>query len=199
MERVVPSADPSLAQEARVLARPLGSRALGYLLVGVIALAALWVGVKVVEVWLRPVPPALHEVAPDFFALTPGGERFELGAHRGSVVLLDFWATWCPGCVAFTPNTKRLHRDYARHGLVLVAVNQEPDAVARVRDFVVDRGIEHPVVIDPGGIARAYGIYELPSYVLIDAGGTVRARHSGMASEPQLRKEIEVLLGEPGR
>lgn len=167
---------------------------LGIVLLLVIVSAVGYVAIRGVLWGLRPAAPELGDVAPGFVATGPRGERVELEALRGKVVLLDFWATWCAGCVAFAPVTKRLHADYSPHGFVLVGVNQEPGDDARVRDFAADRGLSYPIVTDPGDISEKYGVHSLPSYVLIDRAGRVRAIHHHMASEPQLRKQIETLL-----
>jgi peroxiredoxin len=168
-------------------------RPIGFLLLGLVALAVLVVSFRAVMFVLRPSPPARGEIARPISARAIRGEEVDLARARGKVVLLDFWATWCRGCVAFAPITRRLHRDFAPRGFLLVGVNQEPEDEAGVREWVIDKGIEYPVVIDRDGIAERYGVFELPAYVLIDRAGKVAAVHQ-IATELQLRREIEALL-----
>jgi len=141
-----------------------------------------------------PAPPGPGEPAPEFRVAKLDGEVVESGDYRGRVILLDFWATWCVGCIGATPRMNRLHADYGPRGFAVVSMNQEPDDLTRVREVVRERDIRYPVLVDPGRVAADYGIGSLPTVVLVDVDGTIRAVHSGPVAESRLRREIEALL-----
>jgi thioredoxin-like negative regulator of GroEL len=110
------------------------------------------------------------------------------------VVVLDFWATWCPPCVASLPALDRLQKRYAGRGLAVVGVNQEPGSAPRVRAFVEGRELGFPMVLDPGHVARAYGVHSLPTTFVVDAGGVIRASFRGAVSEARLEAAVEAAL-----
>ncbi len=129
----------------------------------------------------------------------PGLEAGEhtLAALRGRVVLLDFWATWCPPCVASMPALDRLHAKLEPAGLTVLALNQEPGDEARVRAFAARRGLSLPIGVDPGEVAAAYGVHGLPTSFLIDRAGRIRGSYRGIVSEARLEEAISGLLDEP--
>ncbi|MEK6710193.1 MAG: TlpA disulfide reductase family protein, partial [Nitrospinota bacterium] len=74
--------------------------------------------------------------APDFFLRTPEGGNRTLSQHGGRVVLLNFWATWCPPCVREMPAMERLYQEYKDRGLDVVAVSVDQGKLDEVREFV---------------------------------------------------------------
>lgn len=156
------------------------------------------VAVNVVRVGLADPPPGPGVDAPGF-ALTAldADAPTALAAHAGDVVLLEFWTSTCVGCIGATPKLNRLHRRYGDDGLTLLSVNMDEDGGALARRVVEDRGLEYPVLLDDGAVARAYGIYATPTAVLVGRDGTIRAVHKGNVTEQRLQTEIEALLAEP--
>ena len=142
-------------------------------------------------------PPGVGSTAPGFREVGLNGDPVALEDFRGQVVLVDFWATWCPPCVAALPELDRLHRAYRDQGFTVLGVNQEPGDEARVRAFVTGRSLPFPVVVDSGGAARAYGVHSLPTSFLLDREGTVRAMFRGVVSEPRLHREVRALVEGP--
>jgi thiol-disulfide isomerase/thioredoxin len=165
-------------------------------------LAALMIGalVLVLDPILRvaggPAPPGAGRAAPSFRAATAAGGADGLAEHAGQVVLIDFWATWCPPCVASMPALERLQRKYRDRGLVVLGMNQEPDDLPSVRAFVAANQLTLPVLIDQGSIARSYGVFSYPTSFLVDRAGLIRTVHHGPAGEAALMAEIEPLLAE---
>jgi peroxiredoxin len=121
------------------------------------------------------IRPSRAKRADDFTVETTGGRPFRLGEHRGSVVLLNFWATWCPPCLAEMPAFEALHRQHKDAGLVVVAVSLDTDP-AKVPPFVKEHGLTFPIGLDPRSrVAEQYAIRALPSTFVIDAEGHLAA------------------------
>ena len=165
------------------------------LVLALLMLAAL--GLAARNIWsiaTGPLPPAPGVAAPAFSGTNLSGEKVELAGLRGRVVLLDFWATWCPPCVASMPHLQRLQDEFGAKGLVVLGVNQEPGQEDRVRYFLKQSRVTFPSVVDPGKIHVEYGVYSFPSSFVIDRQGIIRATFRGPASEAQLRSAIEPVL-----
>jgi thiol-disulfide isomerase/thioredoxin len=150
----------------------------------------------IVDIASGPVPAKEGAIAPGFSTTTPAGSAISLADHKDHVVLVDFWATWCPPCVASMPILERVYREYRDKGVVVVGVDQEPGDEALVRGFLSSHDITFPIAMDPGSIARDYGVYTFPTSFLIGKDGVIRDVHHGVAVESDLRKEIEALLAD---
>lgn len=181
-------------EQAVELTRPRASRAAGFALLGAIVLSLIWVGAQAVEWSLRPAPPKVGEIAPAFTATDLEGRTVSLEALRGKVVVLDFYSMWCVGCAAFFPIADRIDRAYADQGVVWLGVHDSEVDTNELRRFLDDRSVGFATLIDRGAMAKQYGIYATPSYIVIDRAGRVRAIHHAVASEGQLLKAIEELL-----
>src|SRR5688500_13745945 len=104
------------------------------LLLALLMLAAL--GLAARHIWAiatGPLPPGPGIAAPAFAGPDLGGNELALSSYRGKVVLLDFWATWCPPCVASMPHLQNLQDELGARGLVVLGVNQEPGQEEKVR------------------------------------------------------------------
>jgi peroxiredoxin len=118
--------------------------------------------------------------APDFALSSTTGTNYRLSEHRGEVVALLFWASWCGDCREELERFERLRRTYGSVGLVVLGVNldQEPDRAAALAGAA---GIGYPVLIDADkGVSRTYSADDLPLIVLIDREGAIRARHDSL-------------------
>jgi len=93
-------------------------------------------------------------MAPGFRLPALAGGGTELASLRGKVVVLNFWATWCPPCVSEMPSLERLHRTLAPEGLAVLAVSTDEDA-AELQRFVTEQALTLPVLRDPGGRVAA--------------------------------------------
>jgi peroxiredoxin len=113
--------------------------------------------------------------AADFTVRRLGGGSFRLSEQRGKTVLVNFWATWCPPCLAEMPAMERLWRRHRHGGFVVVAVSVDADA-ATVPRFIEDRGVSFPVALDPEmKVANTYGVRALPASFFIDRRGRLTA------------------------
>jgi len=127
------------------------------------------------------IKPSKPKVADDFALPTPDGSSFRLSEQRGKVVLVNFWATWCPPCLEEMPAMERLWRRHKDAGFVLVAVSLDTDG-KKVPPFVNARKFSFPVALDPKmAVAEKYGVRALPSSFVLDRDGTV----TGIALGPR--------------
>ncbi len=134
--------------------------------------AALPKGVQLSE-WPRQQPtPALNTA-------TLQGEAVQLADLKGRVVLLNFWATWCPPCRAEMPTLQALPGLLGEDRVVVVALNFQ-EAGRTVRRFAQASGLRLPIWMDPDGdITRAWGVRAFPTTILIDREGRARQRIEG--------------------
>jgi peroxiredoxin len=139
-----------------------------------------------------------RDAAPAFGWTRLDGTPAHSGALRGSVVMVNFWATTCAVCVAEMPALAATHRRFAGRGLQTLAVAMAHDPPARVVRFADSRQLPFDVVIDnTGAIARAFGdVAATPTGFLIDRGGRIARRWTGTPDFAALGGWIEALLAE---
>jgi thiol-disulfide isomerase/thioredoxin len=130
----------------------------------------------------------------------PGGEAYDIASDRGSVVLLDVWATWCEPCRDALPTYEALSQEYGKRGLKVYALNVDEDPRA-IPPFVQETKVAVPILLDANAqvAERMLKVRLMPTTFLIDRAGVVRHVHEGFAEEflQQYQSEIEALLSEP--
>jgi len=145
---------------------------------------------------MNPVsPPA---AAPDFRLDDIDGASHALSDYRGKVVMLNFWATWCPPCRREMPSMQRLYDKLHAQGLEVVAVNQweDPDLVFEFTGRL-SLAPTFPILFDrESRIAEQYGVKGLPTTYLIDKEGNIRYQAIGGREfdHPEVEKLIQELL-----
>ena len=121
------------------------------------------------------IRPARAKMADDFAVKTVDGGTFRLSEHRGKVVLVNFWATWCRPCLEEMPAMQRLYHAQARDGFVLLAVSVDADPRV-VKPFVSDHKLTFHIGLDVKmELANAYGVRALPASFLVDRTGHLAA------------------------
>jgi peroxiredoxin len=138
---------------------------------------------------------ALDEPAPDFALETLDGDTVRLAELRGRVVLVNFWATWCPPCRLEMPGFQDVWEDYRERGVTILGLSVDRGLRSDVEDWVRQRGITYPIGFPTGSTVRAYGgAGVLPTSVLINREGRIVHRVEGFYAEPALRAAIRRLL-----
>ncbi len=111
-------------------------------------------------------------------------------------MLLDFWATWCGPCKLQAPAVDKVYAAYKGRGLLAYGVNASDDA-DEIREHVLKHELHVPMVLDKdGALSRAFRVGSIPTLVLIDATGKVRAVHTGVTSQSALAAEVESMLSQ---
>lgn len=136
------------------------------------------------------------EPAPDFTVTTLSGAEIALADLRGSVVVLDFWATWCGPCRRELPLVQKTHEDFKGQNVTFLGISIDADT-SLVRPYLEKNNLTLPVAASRD-VGRAYGASSIPRLVVIDGRGQLRYIHSGYHPdlEQVLPEEIEELLGE---
>lgn len=141
---------------------------------------------------LRPL--GRSDMAPDFTLARvdgqPGGVN--LADLRGRVVLLDFWATWCPPCLAMLPVMHELYQEWQPRGAEFIGIDSDGPAISRdeLRAFLTQRPFPYPVVIDDKQVGGLYGVFSIPHIVVIGRDGRIARVFVGEVSRSQLDKAL---------
>ena len=140
----------------------------------------------------RPAPPV---VLKDL-----NGRTVRLTDFKGKVVLLNFWATWCPPCRAEIPELLRWQREHEGKGLQIVGVTYPPTNRRRVRSFLRAFKIDYPVLL---GDKKTKALFDrgetLPFSVVIDREGKVRENIEGIVLPEEFDEKVKPLLERPQR
>jgi cytochrome c biogenesis protein CcmG, thiol:disulfide interchange protein DsbE len=152
-----------------------------------LTIAILLVGGAIAFSVLSGDGPPVGRQAPAIEAERLNGEAFSLSDLRGRVVVLDFWATWCPPCQKSLPALQRVHERYKDDaGVFIASINTDHpvDQKNLLGRFMKARRYSFPVVLDDGAkaVSNAYRVQSIPTLVIIDADGVVRKVERGIPS-----------------
>jgi peroxiredoxin len=144
---------------------------------------------------LEPTLPASASMgpAPGFHLPDIQGKSVSLADFRGKVVILDFWATWCPPCRREIPDFIELQSEYGSKGLQIVGVAL--DEPAKVKEFAARAGMNYTVLLGNDDVSYRYGgISGIPTTFVIDRKGNIVERFEGFTSKSEFESEIRKLL-----
>ncbi len=126
------------------------------------------------------IRPKKRLIAPDFTLKGLDGIKKSLIDFRGKVILLNFWATWCPPCRQEMPDMEKLYRNFKDRGFVIIAVAANALSAKRVKSFVKKLGLTFPVFLDPDGHVRNnYEVMAMPMSYIIGKDGKISGRIIG--------------------
>jgi peroxiredoxin len=126
------------------------------------------------------------------------GKSVTLSDYKGKVILLDFWATWCPPCRKEIPGFIELYNTYKSRGLVVIGVSMDDaDDIADVKRYATQINMNYPVLLGAGredDLKPSYGELPLPTSFIISRDGRICDRHDGLTAKNQVEGEITALL-----
>lgn len=135
-------------------------------------------------------------VAPDFNLPTSDGKMLKLSDYKGKVVILDFWATWCPPCRKGIPDLVDLKKKYGSKGLEVIGISVDRETKNEVVPFIKEYKINYPVVFYDDKVITNYGgIRAIPTSFIIDKQGKIVASYEGLISALTYENHIKKLLG----
>jgi thiol-disulfide isomerase/thioredoxin len=176
---------------------PVMTRGFKWLVIGAAILLAGCAYLTVGMIQGNPARELLAD-APAIALRLADGRAVPLSDLRGKVVLLDFWATWCPPCRASSPAVSRLAADFGPRGLVVVGVSADEDEGAWRRYIAPHGGGRMEALDSRDEVARVFQAAAKPTFVLIDRQGRMRWRMRAWTpwSYPRMRSRVAKLLEE---
>ncbi len=134
--------------------------------------------------------------APDFTLKDLNNNVFNLSSLRGKVVVLNFWATWCPPCRAEMPSLNNLYRELRSKGLEVVAISTDRSA-SPVKDYLSKNPLDIKILVDEDSrVSRQFKVFSIPTTFLIDRNGLIVERFLGEEdwTSAEIKKKINNTL-----
>jgi thiol-disulfide isomerase/thioredoxin len=123
------------------------------------------------------------------------GRAFRLSDYKGKIVLLNFWATWCPPCRAEMPELIKMQREYNARGLQVIGITYPPERLAEVRRFIRQLKVNYPIALGTKETKALFDESEtLPVTIVIDREGNIRERIEGILLPEEFEQKIKPLL-----
>ncbi|MBI2355195.1 MAG: TlpA family protein disulfide reductase [Deltaproteobacteria bacterium] len=123
--------------------------------------------------------PKAGQPAPGFKVVTTSGQPVTLDNYRGHVLVIDFFATWCPPCRESIPHLIEMNRKYGKQGLQILGLSLDEDGERVVRTFAEEHRINYPVALAGETVATDFGIRSVPVMFLIDKKGRIAEIYRG--------------------
>ena len=142
---------------------------------------------------------SVGDTVPSFKARTiDGSKSIAVDDYRGKVVLIDFWASWCPPCLKSLPKYNELRREIGTSDFEIVAVNVDENT-EDAKKFLAKHPVSYPIAKDPKGVLPGvFGVKAMPTSYLVDKNGVVKYVHAAFKEGDieKLRVQIEKLIAE---
>ncbi|OGL40927.1 MAG: hypothetical protein A3C43_09745 [Candidatus Schekmanbacteria bacterium RIFCSPHIGHO2_02_FULL_38_11] len=138
---------------------------------------------------------ASAKLAPYFTLPDINGKMVSLRDFKGKVLILDFWATWCPPCREEIPHFKDLYAQYKRKGLEIVGIAVDQGGTKAVKPFVEINRISYTILIGSEEVTNSYGgIIGIPTTFVIDRKGNIVRKYVGYREKEVFEEDIKGLL-----
>jgi len=133
--------------------------------------------------------------APDFKLPAVDGSMVSMSDYLGKVVLVDFWATWCPPCQEMIPVLSDLHKAYSGKGLVILGISLDNEGLGKLGTFVHEKMIPYKVVMGDRRISNAFGgVSSIPTLYIVDREGRLVRKLTGAHSYGELEEQVKKYL-----
>jgi cytochrome c biogenesis protein CcmG/thiol:disulfide interchange protein DsbE len=135
--------------------------------------------------------------APDFVLKDLSGKEVKLSDYLGKVVVLNFWATWCPPCRKEIPDFIELQKQYGTEGLQFIGIALDDEGAAKVKPWLTKNPITYPILLPDGKVVATYGdMTSIPVTFVIDRKGVVQSTYTGQRPRAYLEGLLKPLLAE---
>ena len=142
-----------------------------------------------------PRPVSVSDAAPDFQLSSLQAGSISLRDYRGKIVLVNFWATWCPPCVDETPGLEKFAEQTRDQGVTIIGVSVDEDRAA-LEKFVSQYHLSYPIALDPDrAVANRYGTFKFPETYVLDRDGRVAEKIIGATDwqDPRMISFVQTL------
>jgi cytochrome c biogenesis protein CcmG/thiol:disulfide interchange protein DsbE len=138
-----------------------------------------------------------EQIAPKFILYTLDGNEVKLDDYKGKIVILDFWATWCPPCIKGIPDLVSIQSEFINDVVVIGISLDQPSTRDDLRPFIDKYKINYPIVMGTTEVVVAYGnIQAIPTSFVIDREGKILSKHIGLVPKSTIVQEINSLIGD---
>jgi peroxiredoxin len=142
----------------------------------------------------------IGEKAPAWSLPGLDGKTVNLSDFKGKIVILDFWATWCPPCREEIPSFIQIQKEFSDKGVVVVGIALDEEGAKVVKPFAKKKEINYPLVIGKTSTTEDYGGIEgIPTTFIINADGKIVGKHVGLTTKAEFLKELAPLLKTPAK
>ncbi|MFB2118560.1 TlpA family protein disulfide reductase [Parapedobacter sp. 2B3] len=153
------------------------------------------------ETTAESVPADAPEAAPakpSVFFADGAGNRIDAANQAGKVVFINFWATWCPPCIAEMPSIDKLYDQFKDNDGIVFVIADVDNQYEKSKAFMSNRSLNLPVHVPAGEIPSQWLGGAIPTTLILDKKGQIAARHEGMAdySRPEVAEFIQALIAE---
>lgn len=134
--------------------------------------------------------------APDFqLQSVSNAELIQSQNYRGKLMLINFWATWCPPCRKEIPSLIELQKQYNAQGFTVIGISVDQAGVEIIKKFSEKMGINYPLAVGTTEITKGFGsVSGIPASFLIDKKGNIAKSYAGYVTHEQLQKDIDALI-----
>jgi thiol-disulfide isomerase/thioredoxin len=137
---------------------------------------------------------ASNKAAPDFILSSTSDKKIKLSDYRGKIVIVDFWATWCPPCRRGIPDLIEIQKEYGQD-VIIIGISVDTDTKGEVVPFIQQMGINYPIAYADAGVVQSYGgVESIPTSFIIDKNGIIVDNHIGLVPKSEFTSVLNKLL-----